>query len=462
MRGRLVAAVLVLTGALVAPSRAATPPPPPELAGCQPGTGAAVAVGTVACRTMRSAALGGTTAFSYYVPPGCTAAARCPLLYLLHGFGGTHRSMLGTGEKPSAWVRALTAAPPDGFEDAPWLHADPGKWDAASALQVVLVAPHGRTVTGGYGPAPAMEGFWSDWHPRYARDGDSPRYDTPPPRFESMLLDELVPLVERTLPVRTGRPWRAIAGTSLGGFGSYVTALRHPDGFVSAGSVSGAHNFLFAPPVAGAPTLPIPGVLNTVPIESLGPASDFLAATLALGDPVADQPRMRAHMPVDLAVNGHELALRAFVNDTVPRQPGEGTDPGAIALESIVFPMNHEMDLAFEAERVDREFEVHPGTHSGVYWNAWLRAQLEAQVARFGTGGTPPTQFDFRSGDAAFRIWGWSFSVDRPADALLTLRDVTCDELTIEGDGVVTIRPPARCGRSPVTVEVAGSRRVEW
>src|SRR5437870_1827929 len=64
---------------------------------------------------------GVTTPVSYYVPSACTSDNRCPVLYLLHGFGGDYKGMLGTPadhrpghdarDKPSAWVRALDSGP---------------------------------------------------------------------------------------------------------------------------------------------------------------------------------------------------------------------------------------------------------------------------------------------------------------------------------------------------------------
>ena len=71
----------------------------------------------------------------------------------------------------------------------------------------------------------------------------------PPPRFSSFLTGELLPYVEAHFPTSTGRAWRALAGTSLGGYGSYKNGLQHPDVWSSMGSVSGAHNFLFGPGV---------------------------------------------------------------------------------------------------------------------------------------------------------------------------------------------------------------------
>ncbi len=98
------------------PSSAATTASPTAFfAGCAaPGPRPTVVVGKVSCQELPSPALGGTTAFSYYVPPACAPAdgRRCPVLYLLHGFGGDYTSMLGTAGHPSAWVAALSSGPP--------------------------------------------------------------------------------------------------------------------------------------------------------------------------------------------------------------------------------------------------------------------------------------------------------------------------------------------------------------
>src|SRR5205823_13995809 len=94
-------------------------------------------------------------------------------------------------------------------------------------------------------------------------------------------------------------------------------------------------------------------------------------------------------MPRDLALNGHaarddrqSIFIKGFSNDTMPRRPQDAAELGAIAFEDIVLPMNVDMELAFTNERVDREYELHPGIHSGVHWDPFLRGQLEAQYAR--------------------------------------------------------------------------------
>jgi S-formylglutathione hydrolase FrmB len=137
-----------------------------------------------------------------------------------------------------------------------------------------------------------------DWNPRYATSGDEPRYHSPAPGFATDVFDEILPYVESHLPTRSGREWRALAGTSLGGYGSYQIGLVHPDLWSSLGSVSGALNIMLLPgpdpsrvgspagaqPPATVPYHSLPGAVGVVP-GSLGQAEaeDVNAATLALG-----------------------------------------------------------------------------------------------------------------------------------------------------------------------------------
>jgi Putative esterase len=453
-------------------------------------------VDQVACMKIASAAIGGTTAFSYFVPEGCSSASPCPVLYLLHGFGGDYQSMVGTAAHPTTWVRSLNAGPPiDPRQiDDPWNYANPDDpvhpWIALDPIRFILVAPHGRTVPGGYGPAADLDSFWADWNPRYAAGGDSQSYDTPPPRFEAFLLDELIPFVESHFPtVSNRREWRALAGTSLGGYGSYKNGLQHPDVWTSIGSVSGAHNFLFAPlpdplnvtspvgiqPPAPLPYQPLPGIGGRVPLLP-DPLTGFGVALVALGDPAADQAYFRGNMPRDLAMNARasaggqaSLGIRGYVNDTIPRRQQDLTDPGAQAFEDIVFPMNVAMESAFTAEHVERVFEVHPGIHSEPYRGAFVRAQLAYQYARvvhppdaFGATGSPPpppTTFDYRSIRNDFTIWGWRFHVERQPIEFLNLRSVSCSGLVLQGTGKVDVTVPCAgyTGPNPLSIELGPS-----
>ena len=56
---------------------------------------------------------------------------------------------------------------------------------------------------------------------------------------ESMIVDELMPLIDRTYPTNQEAASRAVAGFSMGGAGAVRLSLQHPDLFCAAGSWGG-------------------------------------------------------------------------------------------------------------------------------------------------------------------------------------------------------------------------------
>ncbi|GEM_PF-7032075 len=509
----LLAVALVAAAALAGvrgagPARAATTVPAPGGVSCTPpGTPVTVVVGTVACQELSSHLLGNGVAapFEYYVPPQCAPAlgVKCPVLYLLHGFGGDYTEMLNTpGTTSSAWIQAETKQPPAGFESAPWKYADPKTWvPAPKPLGIILVAPLGQTLPGGYGPGPGQDSYYADWNPRFAAGGDEQRYNTPPPKFESYLTQELPAFIEANFPAGEGRDYRAIAGVSLGGYGSYKLGLQHPDEWTTMMSVSGAHNFLFAPaPQPGMVTLPV-GVQPPVPV-AYGPlpgasgvaaglplpsqVGTFITALDAFGDPVADQAYFRGNMPTDLAMNGRAydkkgaqvFGIDGFVNDMTPAQTLSGdtsavqSDISSEPFENIVFPMNVDMELAFTEQGVANSFAIHRGNHSDRYRNAWFRGLEEFAYARLahadGTDAAPmpPKVFDYRTINRDFSIWKWHFTLDRQPVEFLTLRSVSCDGLTLQGTGKVQVSVPASCqtglgGTPTFTVDLGPAQAID-
>src|SRR5687768_5162052 len=75
----------------------------------------------------------------------------------------------------------------------------------------IMVAPAGNA------------GYWSDWYNRGAGG---------PPQYETYVIDQLVPLVDRRFRTLGTRQSRAVMGGSMGGYGAPMLAARHPDVFV--------------------------------------------------------------------------------------------------------------------------------------------------------------------------------------------------------------------------------------
>jgi S-formylglutathione hydrolase FrmB len=80
----------------------------------------------------------------------------------------------------------------------------------------------------------------------------------PDPSYETYILDELVPAIERDFCTWNDRDHRAIGGISRGGFWAYSIAMRHPDVFGSAGG----HSASFDPDNAPSAFNPLELALN--------------------------------------------------------------------------------------------------------------------------------------------------------------------------------------------------------
>ncbi len=138
-----------------------------------------------------------------YTPPGYSADARYPVLYLLHGIGGDEEEWR-RGANPQAILDNLAAA---------------GK-----IVPMIVVMPNGRAQ-----PNDRAEGNVMASAPAFAR-------------FERDLIDDLIPFVESKYPARRDRESRAIAGLSMGGGQALNFGLAHLDRFAWIGGFSSAPN----------------------------------------------------------------------------------------------------------------------------------------------------------------------------------------------------------------------------
>lgn len=481
----LIAAAIVLASALPR-AGAAAPPPYADFSSCGPATSGApkLTVGRVACQQLHSAALGAVTAFSYYIPDGCDPSLhrRCPVIYIFHGGTQNYTSMLGTPAAPTMLVFALDNQPkadPEAGND-PWNYSDPASWIPAAPIDAILIAPQDVTLQGGYGPFPGADGGWVDWNPRYAAGGDQASYATPAPRFESHVLNEVMPYVEQYFPVGVGREWRAGYGESLGGYGATDLALRHPDLFsgVAAASMVGDPLLVGVPPITtdllAVLSLALPVRLPYVELPSLLPGilgpltpalysspvplnTAYAYAIYAYGDPVADRAAYLGHAPDELTTNARAvgtgrqpLYIYRSINDAIP-WPGSppGTAIGGASGEALAIVEGIPLTAVFMVEQVDEVFHVHPGTHT--QWWPYYRDILNglyASLRHWDGGGDPappPASFDYRTADPAFSIWGWRGQLSQAAPGFLDLRSVSCNGFTVQGSGVLTITVPTSC-----------------
>lgn len=142
-----------------------------------------------------------------YTPPNYSKEKRYPVLYLLHGIGGTEREWADNGA-------------PDAILDN--LYAD-GK-----LAPMIVVMPNGRARKND-----RAEGNVFESAPAFGE-------------FDKDLLGSIVPYVDSHYPTLADRDHRALAGLSMGGGQSLNFGLTHPEVFAWVGGFSSAPN-TFAP-----------------------------------------------------------------------------------------------------------------------------------------------------------------------------------------------------------------------
>jgi enterochelin esterase-like enzyme len=135
--------------------------------------------------------------YAVYLPPDYETSQRSyPVLYLLHG----------AGDDQTGWVQ---------FGEVLNIADEAIKSNLATAM--IIVMPDANTGKRGY--VNDVKGEW---------------------RYEDFFFDELMPFIEKTYRIKAEKRYRAIAGLSMGGEGTFIYALHHPELFSSACPLSAA------------------------------------------------------------------------------------------------------------------------------------------------------------------------------------------------------------------------------
>jgi S-formylglutathione hydrolase FrmB len=242
-----------------------------------------------------SKATGRSAHYLAFVPQGLKPDTKLPVLYLLHGADASSEAF---SENAHDLLQRL-----------------------AAKYQLVLVAPD------------------ADPHGWYLDSGEIPKSNS-----ETFIIEELLPDVERRLPVSTRR---GVAGISMGGNGAVMLSLKHPKTFVAASSMSGAVDLSQA---TDRPAL----------IERLGPFEQNKDAWLgnsALQLVRKNGPAARA-LPVLLTVGAEDKWV----------------------------PANRALAAALREAGAVHELREVPGGHTWAVWVAALPAHVEWHSLKLGEG----------------------------------------------------------------------------
>jgi putative tributyrin esterase len=167
-------------------------------------------------------------------------------------------------------------------------------------------------------------------------------------KYETYIVQELIPDVENRYRALKGREGRAIAGLSMGGYGALKFGVKYPDRFVFAASISGA----------------LDAAERTV--DNPGNAWDFLRPSIMQTFGAADSPTRAANDLHKLVRNlpAERLAsLPFFYLDC-------GTEDGFLA-------SNRELATIFLERKIPHEYRQLPGAHNWAYWDQQVQEVLK-------------------------------------------------------------------------------------
>ncbi|MBL7260851.1 alpha/beta hydrolase [Paractinoplanes lichenicola] len=233
-----------------------------------------------------SAAMGKRVQFNVYLPPSYTRAKkRYPVVYMLNGFNGSNI-----------------------------------EWEARKIDQV-------------------LDGLLKRDMIVVFPDGDSGWYvDTSAGNFRSMIVDEVVPLVDRVYRTIPDRDHRGISGVSMGGQGAFTLGLKNPDVFSSITSHMGA---LSLAPLAGT---------------------------------AAEQAANAGLRPLTLvaAMSAAELSRHRFYFD------GGDSDDYRFGVAA------QQMSTLLASKGVKHDYQLGPGRHDDAYWMPKLDRSFALHEEQFG------------------------------------------------------------------------------
>ncbi|WP_428654022.1 alpha/beta hydrolase [Runella sp.] len=144
-------------------------------------------------QSLKSTTLGKEVKYNIYLPADYDKTNRAyPVLYLLHGFG----------DDETGWVQ---------FGEANAI-ADKAIQNGESAPMIIVM------------PDAGVSGYVNSF------DGKV--------KYEDFFIKEFIPFIESNYRIRAQKRYRAVAGLSMGGYGTLIMATKHPELFVAAAPLS--------------------------------------------------------------------------------------------------------------------------------------------------------------------------------------------------------------------------------
>lgn len=196
----------------------------------------------------------------------------------------------------------------------------------AAAYKVIIVTPEGG------------DGWYTD------------SVSTANDRYESYIVKELIPEIDKNYRTLPDRAHRAIAGLSMGGYGSIKFGLKYPELFVIAGSFSGA--------VAG----------TTYTEKNTGAIAKSIDSVYG---PIDSEARK---------ANDVFRLIRELGLEKQKALPFIYLDCGT---EDFLFQSNRDFLALLTEKKIPHEFRELPGIHDWKYWDKQVQEFLRVADRSF-------------------------------------------------------------------------------
>ncbi len=238
--------------------------------------------------------------YAIYLPPDYETSQRSyPVLYLLHGSGDDQTGWVQFGEVLSIADEAIKSG---------------------LATAMIIVMPDGNTGRRGYNND--IKGEWL---------------------YEDFFFQEFMPFIEKTYRIKPEKRYRAISGLSMGGGGTFVYALHHPELFSSACPLSAST-----------------GPRN---LEELNNSRELKGAEgIKDADKEAYFRRYSVLSLIENMPDDQKKAVRWYIDC--------GDD-------DFLFEGNSLAHIAMRKKEIPHEFRVRNGAHNWTYWRESLPKVLE-------------------------------------------------------------------------------------
>ncbi len=165
-------------------------------------------------------------------------------------------------------------------------------------------------------------------------------------KYESYIVQELIPEIERKFRVKPARESRAIAGLSMGGYGAIKFGLKYPQMFALVGSFSGA---------LGAASW------TEKEIGTKGTIAESINGVFGLSDNANRS-----------ANNIFKMALEAS-DDQIKSMPFVYQSCGT---EDFLYKNNRDFVDVLQQKKIPHEYRETPGGHDWKFWNAQVKEFL--------------------------------------------------------------------------------------